>query len=51
MELQESLAYNVPGVDNFAKAMLSVFQCVTLSAWSYMQARPLNINLGTVVQV
>lgn len=39
VDLQDSLAYNVPGVDNFAKALLSMFQCVTLSAWSYMQAR------------
>lgn len=46
MELEESLAYNVPGVDNFAKAMLSMFQCVTLSAWSYMQACPPTLVLG-----
>jgi hypothetical protein len=39
VEVQDSLAFNVPGVDNFARAMLSMFQCVTLSAWSYMQAR------------
>jgi hypothetical protein len=47
VELKESLAFDVPGVDNFAKATLSMFQCVTLSGWSYMQARLLSLRASS----
>jgi hypothetical protein len=37
VEVEDSVAKGVPGMENFWKATLSMFQCMTLSSWSYMQ--------------
>ena len=38
-EVDTNLAVNYPGMHTIMLSMLSMFQCVTLSSWSYMQVR------------